>query len=136
MSNNGKIGQLFEKFFIENIAGKLGADIKESGHYSCYFDYEELDLGSYEVMVGIKVQDEVQVPGLDSITTFTVPAARYAVFVTERGPIIDVVQRAWADIWQWSKQKGNERAFTGDFEYYPNDIDPNDGQAEIYIAIR
>jgi predicted transcriptional regulator YdeE len=46
------------------------------------------------------------------------------------------VQRAWATIWQWSQQVGNMRTFTGDFEYYGQNINPNDGQAEIYIAIR
>lgn len=136
LSKEGKIGPLFEQFHLQNIGVKLGGDIKEIGHYSCYFHYDEIDFGRYEVIVGIKLQDKVHIPGLDMITTFTVPAAKYAVFATERGPIIEVVQRTWADIWQWSQQNGNDRAFTGDFEYYSNDINPNDGQAEIYIAIK
>ncbi|WP_053782447.1 GyrI-like domain-containing protein [Paenibacillus xylanivorans] len=87
-------------------------------------------------MVGVHVKEALQHQELESFSTFTVPAARYAVFVTERGPIIEMVQRTWLDIWQWSQQPGNERTFTGDFEYYDQNINPNDGQAEIYIAIR
>ncbi|MEY9978786.1 GyrI-like domain-containing protein [Lysinibacillus sp. RC79] len=135
-SQDGKIGKLFENFHSQNIGKKLGAHIQEDGHYSCYFNYEQGDAGLYEVMVSVHIKEELQLQNLDMIKAFTVPAAKYAVFVTERGPIIEVVQRTWADIWQWSQQPGNNRAFTGDFEYYSKDINPEDGQAEIYISIK
>lgn len=135
-TQDGKIGQLFEKFHSLNIGKKLGVDIQEDGHYSCYFNYEQGYAGLYEVMVSVHIKEELQLQNLEMINTFTVPAAKYAVFVTERGPIIEMVQRTWADIWQWSQQPGNNRAFTGDFEYYSKDINPEDGQAEIYISIK
>lgn len=136
LSDKGKISKLFEQYHLHNIGGQLAAYVQQQGHYSCYFNYEQGDAGQYEVMVGVHVREELQDQYPESVTTFTVPAAKYAVFVTERGPIIEVVQRTWGDIWQWSQQSGNDRAFTGDFEYYSQNIDPNDGQAEIYIAIR
>ncbi|MDM5232812.1 GyrI-like domain-containing protein [Lysinibacillus pakistanensis] len=135
-SKDGKIGKLFEQFHSQNIGKKLGVNIQEDGHYSCYFNYEQGDAGLYEIMVSVKVQETSQLQSLDTINTFTVPAAKYAVFVTEKGPIIEMVQRAWDDIWQWSQQPDNNRAFTGDFEYYSKDINPEDGQAEIYISIK
>ncbi|CAN7202042.1 GyrI-like domain-containing protein [Paenibacillus sp. LjRoot56] len=135
-SDKGKIGKLFEQYYLHNISGQLAAYVQQDGHYSCYFNYEQGDAGRYEVMVGVHVREDLQGQYPESVKTFTVPAAKYAVFVTERGPIIEVVQRAWGDIWEWSHQSGNDRAFTGDFEYYGQNIDPNDGQAEIYIAIR
>ncbi|MCP3773887.1 GyrI-like domain-containing protein [Paenibacillus sp. MZ04-78.2] len=136
LSGQGKIGNLFAQFHSTDIGGQLGIQTQRNGFYSCYFNYEQGDGGQYEVMVGVHVREPLQDPYPDSVKTFTVPAAKYAVFVTERGPIIEMVQRAWADIWQWSQQPGNDRAFTGDFEYYGPDIDPNNGQAEIYIALR
>lgn len=136
LSGAGKIGRLFGQFHSQNMGERLAPHAQQSGHYSCYFNYEEGDAGQYEVMVGVHVRDQLQGQYPESVSTFTVPSAKYAVFVTERGPIIEVVQRAWADIWQWSRQPGNTRAFTGDYEYYSPDIDPNDGQAEIYIAIK
>ncbi|CAH1218648.1 hypothetical protein PAECIP111891_04768 [Paenibacillus allorhizoplanae] len=135
-SDKGKIGKLFEQYYLDDIGGQLAAYVKQHGQYSCYFNYEQGDAGRYELMVGGNVREELQDQYPESVSTFTVPAAKYAVFVTERGPIIEMVQRAWGDIWQWSRQSGNDRAFTGDFEYYSQHIDPNDGQAEIYIAIR
>jgi predicted transcriptional regulator YdeE len=136
LSGKGKIAKLFEQFHSHNIGGQLAVHLQQAGHYNCYFNYEQGDAGQYEVMVGVHVRGASQDQYLESVTTFTVPAAKYAVFVTERGPIIEMVQRAWGDIWQWSQQSGNDRAFTGDFEYYDQNINPNDGQAEIYIAIR
>lgn len=136
LSGEGKISKLFEQFHSQNIGEHLVLHQQQPGHYSCYFNYKEGDAGQYEVMVGVHVRDNLQGQYPESVTTFTVPSAKYAVFVTERGPIIEVVQRAWSDIWQWSKQLGNVREFTGDFEYYGPNIDPNDGQAEIYIAIK
>ncbi len=131
----GKIGKLFEQFHSHNISKLLGVDIQTKGHYSCYFNYERGDAGLYEVMVSVPVESSLQSQKLDGIQTFTLPAAKYAVFVTERGPIVEGVQRAWANIWDWSRQPGNNRAFTGDFEYYGQNISPYDGQAEIYISI-
>lgn len=138
LSGKGKIGPLFERFYSQNIGGQLAIHVQRPGLYSCYFNYEQSHIGQYEVMVGVHVKgaEALQHQGPDSVSTFTVPAAKYAVFVTERGPIIEMVQRAWSDIWQWSQQPGNDRTFTGDFEYYEQNINPNDGQAEIYIAIR
>ncbi|RAV21477.1 GyrI-like domain-containing protein [Paenibacillus contaminans] len=135
LSKDGKIGKLFEQFHSQDIGKKLGVTIQEDGHYSCYFNYERGDAGLYEVMVSVHVREAFQLQNQDMIKTFTVPAAKYAVFVTERGPVIEMVQRAWATIWQWSQQPGNNRAFTGDFEFYSKDINPEDGQAEIYISI-
>ncbi|MCR2804007.1 GyrI-like domain-containing protein [Paenibacillus soyae] len=136
LSGAGKIGPLFEQFYSRRIGEQLAGRQQQPGLYSCYFNYERGDAGQYEVLVGVQVREEAQGTYPESVTTFTVPAATYAVFVTERGPVIEMVQRAWADIWQWSRQTGNDRAFTGDFEYYGPSTDPNDGQAEIYIALR
>ncbi|GAB2572752.1 GyrI-like domain-containing protein [Gracilibacillus alcaliphilus] len=131
----GKIGALFDQFFGQNIAGKLGVNIEEAGFYSCYFNYETDDTGLYEIMVSVQVDDVSSIQEGEGIQTFTVPAAKYAVFVTEKGPIIEMVQRTWAAIWEWSRQTGNQRTFTGDFEYYGKESGPTDGQVEIYIAI-
>ena len=137
-SGAGRIGKLFEQYYVRNIGEQLAPYARQQGLYSCYFNYEQGDAGLYEVMVGLHVREQRQDQSAypESVKTFTVPAAKYAVFVTERGPIIEGVQRAWGDIWEWSRQPGNDRAFTGDFEYYSQSIDPNDGQVEIYIRRR
>lgn len=136
LSGNGKIGALYEQFYSHRVGDQLKEYEQQPGLYSCYYNYESDDAGQYEIMVGVKVKETSQHKLPDEISTFFVPAAQYAVFVTECGPIIEVVQQAWSRIWAWSKQSGVERAYTGDFEYYAQDIDLNNGQATIYIAIR
>lgn len=136
LSGNGKIGSLFVQFHSENTVDQLKEFQPQPGHYSCYYNYEDGAAGQYEIMVGVHIKETSQDQLPEHINTFIVPAAKYAVFVTERGPIIEVVQRAWSHIWEWSQQPGNERAYSGDFEYYHQQIDPNDEQAEIYIALR
>ncbi|RKN86229.1 GyrI-like domain-containing protein [Paenibacillus ginsengarvi] len=136
LKGEGKIGGLWERFYSDNMVEQLKEYQQQPGYYNCYYNYEAGDAGQYEIMVGVCVKETSQDQLPKDIRTFTVPAAKYAVFVTERGPIIDGVQRAWSRIWEWSRQPGNERAFTGDFEYYDPQIDPNDGQVEIYIALR
>jgi len=136
LSGAGKIGNLYERFYANQIEAKLGAHRLSPGIYGCYFNYEQGHLGRYEIMVGVHVGETTQDIQMESVKTFVVPASKYAVFLTEKGPVIEGVQRAWGAIWQWSQQAGNERTFTGDFEYYGPNIDPLDGQVEIYIAIR
>ncbi|MBO9597643.1 MAG: GyrI-like domain-containing protein [Cohnella sp.] len=136
LSGEGRIGKLFERYYSRDMGSQLAPYAQRQDLYNCYFNYEQGDAGRYEVLVGVSVREPSQEPYPESVTTFTVPAAKYAVFVTERGPVFEVVQRAWSGIWQWSRQPGNERAFTGDFELYPENTNPNDGQVEIYIALR
>lgn len=135
LCGSGKISGLFEQFHSHNVGGQLGAYLQQPGLYNCYFNYEQGVDGQYEVMVGVHIKEELKEQNPESVSMFTVPAAKYAVFVTERGPIIEMVQQAWAGIWQWAQQPGNERTFSGDFEFYDENVDPNDGQAKIYIAI-
>ncbi|WP_152655226.1 GyrI-like domain-containing protein [Oceanobacillus sp. CFH 90083] len=132
---NGKIGTLFERFFTENIGEKLGVNIREAGNYSCYFHYEQEDKGAYEIMVSVQVEDEASIQNVEGIQTYTVPEATYAVFKTEKGPVVEKIQQAWAAIWEWQQLPENQRTFTGDFEYYSGDMAPENGQVEIYIAI-
>lgn len=136
LSGNGIIGSLYAQFHTVDIGARLKVHQQQSGLYGCYYNYERGDAGQYEIMVGVRIEDEVPNHFPPPITTFTVPAATYAVFVTERGPIYEKVQQAWSHIWEWSQKPGNERAFTGDYEYYNQLTDPNDGEVEIYIAIR
>ncbi|MCT1902313.1 GyrI-like domain-containing protein [Oceanobacillus sojae] len=134
-SENGKIGSLFERFFTDNIGAKLGVNIREDGYYGCYFHYQQEEKGAYEIMLSVQVANDAVVQNLEGIQTFTVPEAKYAVFVTEKGPIVEKIPQAWAAIWEWQQLPENRRTFTGDFEYYAGNIDPENGQAEIYIAM-
>ncbi|MFD1451086.1 GyrI-like domain-containing protein [Oceanobacillus sojae] len=134
-SGNGKIGSLFERFFTDNIGEKLDVNIREAGYYGCYFHYQQEEKGTYEILLSVQITEDSVVQNVEGIQTYTLPEATYAVFVTEKGPIAEKVPQAWAAIWEWQQLPENIRTFTGDFEYYAGDIDPANGQVEIYIAI-
>lgn len=136
MSGQGQIGRLWEQF---GEPGRFrnppdGAEY-DGNTYGCYFDYEDGDAGSYTVMAGLQWRSGAALPpGFDSVA---IPSADYAVFETECGPLRQVVGQAWEDIWHWSRQPGNSRAFTGDFEVYDERCaDPERAVVQIYIAVK
>ncbi|MFB5676717.1 effector binding domain-containing protein [Paenibacillus terreus] len=131
MSGQGLIPGLWTSFFQESTEVRPAGPI-----YGCYTDYENGVFGQYTFLLGSAVSHDEEIP--DGLSSVTLPAARYAVFRTEYGPLYQVVAEAWQHIWQWSASvQGLERTFSGDFELY-NEFAREDesGQVDIYIAVR
>ncbi|MFM9281510.1 effector binding domain-containing protein [Paenibacillus jiagnxiensis] len=131
MSGQGLIPGLWASFFQESTEVRPSDPI-----YGCYTDYENAVFGQYTFLLGSAVSQGEEIA--DELNSVTLPAARYAVFRTEYGPLYQVVAEAWQHIWQWSASvQGLERTFSGDFELY-NEFagDAGSGQADIYIAVR
>lgn len=68
----------------------------------------------------------------------TVPAGRYAVFNSDRGPVAKVVVETWLRIWSYYQLPANgQRAYRADFELYDDRAaDPNNAQVDIYIGVK
>ncbi len=68
----------------------------------------------------------------------TVPAGRYAVFTSDRGPVAKVVVETWKQIWSYYQSPTNgQRAYRADFELYDQRaVDPNNAQVDIYIGLK
>ena len=69
----------------------------ESDLYAVYTDYASDANGDYTLVLGAKVQ-----PGTnpsEGMIAKVVPAGRYAVFTSERGPVAKVVVETWMRIW-------------------------------------
>jgi len=63
----------------------------------------------------------------------TVPAGRYAVFTSERGPVQKVVIETWQRIWS----ELPSRSFVADFEVYDRRaVDPANAVVEIYLGVK
>jgi predicted transcriptional regulator YdeE len=67
-----------------------------------------------------------------------IPAGRYAVFTTERGPAAKVVPEAWMGINSLPKSAvGGDRVYGADFEIYDERAsDPQSVQVDIYLGIK
>ena len=88
------------------------------------------------LVIGARVKATTQPPV--GMVAKTVPAGRYAVFTSDKGPVQKVVVAAWQRIWSAPKNElGGDRAYRADFEVYDERAaNPGDAQADIYIGIK
>ncbi|NKI20373.1 effector binding domain-containing protein [Paenibacillus dendritiformis] len=129
------IPQMWERFWTEGLLARIPNAAEPGVIYGCYHDYENGASGEYSMLIGTSVITDAALP--EGFKAVTVPAAKYAVFTTARGPLAQVVTEAWAAIWKWSSASEMTRTFTGDFERYDErSANPEDAQVDIYIAVQ
>lgn len=130
-----QIPSLWERFSTESLPGHIPHQTGPGVIYGLYCEFKSDADGAYTMMAGCAVHPGAKAPG--DLTTREIPAARYAVFTSERGPMPDIVIDAWAEIWAMTpEQLGGERAYTGDFELYDERVaNTQDSQIEIWISI-
>jgi predicted transcriptional regulator YdeE len=135
MNGKGKIGKVWETMLQQNLAAKipnkLGVDL-----IAIYTDYETDHTGHYTYLLGVPVSSTEHLR--PDLTIKHVPAGRYAVFCSERGPITQVVPEIWRRIWAMSPtQLGGRRAFQADYEVHDQRAaDPENAQVEVHIGLR
>ena len=135
MTENGKIGKLWARFFQEN----LGAHIPNRADQTLivvYSDYASDETSDYTYLLGAPVTSVTGLPA--GMSYRTIPAGRYAVFVTPKGPLVAGVQSTWKRIWSTPPVRlGGYRAFQDDYEIYDQrSADPNNAQVEIHIGLK
>jgi predicted transcriptional regulator YdeE len=71
------------------------------------------------------------------MTYVAIPTGDYAVFTSETGAIVEVVQAAWKHIWKVAATDlGRKRAFLTDYEVYDHRAtDPANSQVEIHLGL-
>ncbi|NEW07497.1 AraC family transcriptional regulator [Paenibacillus sp. SYP-B3998] len=132
---NGSIPKLWQQFYQEQISERITNPLPNSPTIGLYTDYENGVLGLYTSLIGLKVTQVTDIP--ESLTTAFVPAGKYAVFTTARGPFYETVPQCWAIIWDLFTHSDMERTYTGDFELYDERaMNPEDAEVDIYIAIK
>jgi predicted transcriptional regulator YdeE len=115
---------------LDHVPEKTGPTL-----YAVYTDYASDANGDYTLVLGAKVRPETKAPV--GMMATTVPAGRYAVFTSERGPVAKVVVETWMRIWAYYQSPANgRRAYRADLEVYDQRAaDPNNAQVEIYIGL-
>jgi len=135
MAGNGEIGKLWTKFMQQNLGAQIPNRIGQS-LMVVYSDYASDEKGEYTYLLGAPVST---VDGLPSSLSFRrTPPGSYAVLTTTQGPLVQVLQSAWKQIWTSTPaQLGGPRAFVADYEIYDQrSADPNNAQVEIHIGLR
>ncbi|NPC93044.1 AraC family transcriptional regulator [Bacillus sp. WMMC1349] len=102
----------------------------EGSQIALYSNYESDEYGTYTFSLGSFT--ELQ-PEQSTHNVITLPASTYAVFVSRRGLVEEVVLETWQEIWTWDKK--SLRTYTGDFEVYDHIMDQKDAQVAIYVAV-
>jgi predicted transcriptional regulator YdeE len=135
MGGNGEVGKLWARFMQQNLAAQIPNKI---GHtlMVVYSDYASDEKGEYTYLLGAPVST---VDGLPANLSFRrIPPGNYAVLTTAQGPLIEVLQSTWKQIWSATPtQLGGPRAFVADYEIYDQrSADPNNAQVEIHVGLR
>jgi predicted transcriptional regulator YdeE len=136
MSGQGVIGAQWGRFMAEGILGKIP---HRSGDviYALYTGYATDRNGDYDYVIGARVSDASSIP--PGMVLKHVPAGKYALISTGKGPGFQVVPAAWRQVWQMEDQAklGGARSYIADFEVYDQRArNPQAAQVDLYIGIR
>ena len=131
------IGKQWHRFMSDELINKIPNRVDQT-IYAVYTDYTSDSNGQYTVILGAKVRPVPNPTIPDGMVIKTVPAGRYAVFTSERGPVVKVVVDTWKQIWAYYQSPQNgQRAYQADFEVYDQRAaDPNNAQVDIYVGLK
>jgi predicted transcriptional regulator YdeE len=136
MTNAGVIPKQWGKFFAEGILARIPNKIDPT-IYAVYTDYASDRNGDYTFVIGANVSETSAIP--EGMVAKKVPAGKYSVVTSARGPVENVVPQAWQQIYglEDKSQLGGSRAYKADFEVYDQrSRDPQDSQVDIHVGIR
>jgi predicted transcriptional regulator YdeE len=134
-SAGGAIPKLWRRVMQEHALNTV-PDPVDQNIYAVYSDYASDANGDYTLVLGKRVPSGAKLE--DGFLVKTVPAGRYAVFTSDRGPVAKVVVETWKEIWSYYQSPTNgQRAYRADFELYDQRAaDPNNAQVDIYIGVK
>lgn len=122
----GDMGELWQKFFAENIPGTINAAVGTCS-YGVYNNYESDLTKPYDYMAGMEVEKTD-----DEMELSLIPSGSYARF-SGQGNVQQVVGELWQKVWA----SGLSRSYLCDFELYRNDSpDMNNQTVEVYISLK
>ena len=130
----GIIGRQWHRFIDEGLGDKI-PDKTGSNLYAVYSEYASDHNGEYTFMVGAPVKPGTAAPA--GMALRRIPAGKYAVITTERGPFPKVIPEAWLRIFKLEDEGKLKRMYKTDFELYDERaLDPQNGQVDIYLAVK
>jgi predicted transcriptional regulator YdeE len=135
MSGEGQIGKQWGRFMSEGWLEKI-PNRTDKSVVAVYTDYASDKDGEYTFLIGARVNSDSDVPA--GLVAKKIPAGKYAVFTSDKGPGMKVVPEVWMRIYQTPKsQMGGDRAYAADFELYDERAaDPQKLQTDVYVGIK
>ena len=135
MTEARPIGKQWERLFKEGVLAAI-PNKADGNILAVYSEYASDKDGEYTYLLGARVTKVEKLP--DGMTVKNVPAGRYAVFTSERGPVQKVVVEMWRRVWETPKSAlGGDRTYRADFELYDQRAqNPADAVVDLYVAVR
>jgi predicted transcriptional regulator YdeE len=135
MTPERPIGKQWERLFKEGVLAAI-PNKADGNIVALYTEYASDEDGEYTYVLGARVTKVESVPA--GMVAKKVPAGRYAVFTSERGPAQTVVVGMWRRVWETPKSAlGGDRTYKADFEVYDQRAqNPADSVVDLYIAVR
>lgn len=124
-------GRLFQEGIIQKIPNKADPRI-----VAVYTDYASDHNGEYTYVLGARVTSDADVPA--GMVARKVPAGKYAMFTSEKGPAPQVVPALWMKINSLPQgAAGADRVYHTDFEIYDERaMDPQNLQMDVYVGVK
>lgn len=133
-TSDGIIGRQWHRFIDEGVADRI-PDKTSRNLYAVYSEYASDHNGEYAFMVGAPVKPETVPP--TGMVVRNIPAGRYAVITSERGPFPKVIPEAWQKVFELEEKGQLKRLYRTDFELYDERaLDPQNGQIDICVGIK
>jgi predicted transcriptional regulator YdeE len=135
MTEARPIGKQWERLFKEGVLAAI-PNKADGNILALYSEYASDKDGEYTYLLGARVTKVENAPA--GMVVKNVPAGRYAVFTSERGPVQKVVVEMWRRVWETPKSAlGGDRAYKTDFELYDQRAkNPADSVVDLYLAVR
>jgi predicted transcriptional regulator YdeE len=131
---NGKIGELWQRIMGQNLVAQI-PNRTDGALMVVYSNYASDEKGEYDYLLGARVSSIENLPA--GMTGKKVEPGTYAVILTDKGQMPDVLQAAWARIWKTTPAElGGKRAFISDYEIYDaRSADMRNAQVEIHVGL-
>ena len=135
MTPERPIGKQWERLFKEGVLAAI-PNKADGNIVALYTEYASDKDGEYTYVLGGRVTKVESVPA--GMVVKNVPAGRYAVFTSERGPVQKVVVEMWQKVWATPKTAlGGDRTYKADFEVYDQRAkNPADSVVDLYVSVR
>jgi len=135
MTPERPIGKQWERLFKEGVLAAI-PNKADGNIVALYAEYASDKDGEYTYVLGARVTKVESVPA--GMVVKNVPAGRYAVFTSEKGPVQKVVVEMWQKVWATPKSAlGGDRTYKADFEVYDQRAkNPADSVVDLYVSVR
>ncbi len=131
---NGEIPQLWQHVMQQELLDNV-PQRTDNNLIAIYTDYSSNEKGEYTYVLGVRVSTVEKVP--DGMIQVNVPAGKYAIVNSEKGPLPDVMPKVWQRIWAMpAAELGGQRAFKTDFEVYPEAFDWQNAQVAVHLGLK